>query len=149
MCKRALNVRQTRNANKTTRTLPRQLAHFSKSYQAGQMMLLTSSFSIQAKSPSDFLDIKQRRKQAARSRLDDLLDKRYERSYLEFSRTTADVECPSVHIVTYLSIRGLRKERVIEPASSIFIASKLPRLNRVELLIGDKYKRDERLRQRL
>jgi hypothetical protein len=105
--------------------------------------------SIQAMCPSDFLDMKQRRKPAARSRLDDLLQKRYERSYLQFSRTTTDVQCPPVPIVNYLSIRGLRNKRLIEPASSVFIASKLPRLNRVELLMKDECKRDERLRQRL
>ncbi|KAJ5906757.1 uncharacterized protein N7473_003673 [Penicillium subrubescens] len=95
--------------------------------------------SIQAMCPSDFLDMKQRRKPAARSRLDDLLQKRYERSYLQFSRTTTDVQCPPVPIVNYLSIRGLRNKRLIEPASSVFIASKLPRLNRVELLMKDEY----------
>lgn len=104
---------------------------------------------IQAKSPSDSLDFKQRRKQAARSRLDDLLHKRYERSYLQFSRTTTDVECPPVPIVTYLSIQGLGNQRLIEPASTVFIASKLPQLNRVELLMRDECKRDERLRQHL
>lgn len=59
---------------------------------------------IQAKSPSDSLDMKQRRKQAARSRVNDLLHKRYERSWLQFSRITTDVECLTVPIVTYLSI---------------------------------------------
>lgn len=105
--------------------------------------------SIWAMCPSDFLDFKQRRRQAARSRLDDLLHMRYERSYLEFSRTTPDIECPPVPIVTSLSIHGLADERVIEPASSVFIASKLPELNRVRLSMRDDCKRDEQLRQRL
>jgi hypothetical protein len=105
--------------------------------------------SIQAMCPSDFLDMKQRRKKGARSRLDDLLHMRYEKSYLEFSRTITDGDCPPVPIVTYLLIQGLGNERLIEPASSVFIASKLPRLNRVELLMKDECKRDERLRQSL
>ncbi|KAJ5461020.1 uncharacterized protein N7458_002572 [Penicillium daleae] len=105
--------------------------------------------SIQAKSPSDSLDMKQRRKQAARSRVDDLLYKRYERSCLQFSRITTDVECLPVPIVTHLSIQGLGNERLIEPASTAVIASKLPQLNRVELLMRDGCKRDERLRQQL
>jgi hypothetical protein len=107
---------------------------------------------IKAQSPSDYLaskgEIKQRVR-AARSRVNDLLSQRYERSYLEFSRTTTDSECPPVSAIASLSIQGLAKDRLIEPASSVLIASKLPRLNRVRLFMKDECKRDEQLRQRL
>ena len=110
--------------------------------------------SIRAQSPSDYLalkskgEIKQRLREA-KSRVNDLLSQRYERSYLEFSRTTTDSECPPVFAIASLSIQGLAKERLIEPASSVLIASKLPRLNCVGLCMKDDCKRDEQLRQRL
>jgi hypothetical protein len=109
---------------------------------------------IRAQSPSDYLalksngEIKQRLREA-KSRVNDLLSQRYERSYLKFSRTTTDSECPPVFAIASLSIQGLAKERLIEPASSVLIASKLPRLNHVQLNMKDECKRDEQLRQRL
>jgi hypothetical protein len=109
---------------------------------------------IRAQSPSDYLalksngEIKQRLREA-KSRVNDLLSQRYERSYLEFSRTTTDSECPPVFAIASLSIQGLAKERLIEPASSVLIASKLPRLNCVRLCMKDDCKRDEQLRERL
>lgn len=109
---------------------------------------------IKARSPGDYLAIKnpkerRQRKRAAAERVNDLLNKRYERSYLKFSRTTTETECPVVPAVTALSIRGVANGRLIEPASSVFIASKLPRLNRVDLNMQDDCRRDEQLRQLL
>ncbi|OKP02372.1 hypothetical protein PENSUB_7136 [Penicillium subrubescens] len=103
---------------------------------------------ISAWCPSDYCD-RQRRLAAAMWRGNDLLGWRYEKSYLEFSRTTTDSECPPVHAVTYLSVEGLRDERPIEPASSVLIALKLPQLNRVHLMMKDEWRRDKQTRQRL
>ncbi|KAJ5985218.1 hypothetical protein N7522_012414 [Penicillium canescens] len=80
---------------------------------------------IKAQSPSDYLALKSK----------------------EEIKTTTDSECPPVSAIASLSIQGLGKERLIEPASSVFIASKLPRLNRVRLMMKDDCKRDEQLRQ--
>jgi hypothetical protein len=71
---------------------------------------------IKAQSPSDYLALKSKgeikqRLRAAKSRVDDLLSQRYERSYLEFFRTTTDSECPPVSAIASLSIQGLGKER--------------------------------------
>ncbi|CAG8910035.1 unnamed protein product [Penicillium egyptiacum] len=112
------------------------------------------ALNIEAQSPSDYTALKSRgeikqRLRAAKPRVNDLLSQRYERSYLEFSKATSDSECPLVPAITSLSIQGLAEERLIEPASSVFIALKLPRLNRVELIMKDECKRDERLRQLL
>jgi hypothetical protein len=109
---------------------------------------------IKARSPGDYLAIKnpkerRQRKRAAAERVNDLLNKRYERSYLKFSRTTTETECPVVPAVTSLSIRSVANGRLIEPASSVFIASKLPRLNRVDLNMQDDCRQDEQLRQLL
>jgi hypothetical protein len=103
---------------------------------------------IQAWCPSDSCD-RHRRRAARMSRVNDLFSRRYETSYLEFSRTTTEAECPPVHAVTCLSIQGIRGERAIEPASSVFTALKLPQLNRVCLEMKDECRRDEQLRQRL
>jgi hypothetical protein len=81
--------------------------------------------------------------------VNDLLSQRYERSYLEFSRTTSDSECPPVPAITYLSIYGVGRLWLIDPASSVFIALKLPRLNGLGLCMKDECKGDEKLRQRL
>lgn len=109
------------------------------------------SIEISARSPGDFLEFKERRKRrrVTGSREDDLFEKRYERSYLEFPRETTDAECPPVPAVTELSIQGIANVRLIEPASSVFIAMKLPRLNRLNLMMKDDCKRDKQLRQRL
>lgn len=79
----------------------------------------------------------------------DLLGPRYEKSYLELSRTITDADCPPVHAVTSLFVDGLRDGRPIELASNVFIALKLPQLNRVHLMIRDECRRDEQTRQRL
>ncbi|KAJ6181246.1 hypothetical protein N7519_011707 [Penicillium mononematosum] len=81
------------------------------------------SLHIEAMSPSDYLALKskaltKRGKRPGKPRVNDLLSQRYERSYLEFSRTTSDSECPPVPAITYLSIPGVGKQRLIEPASN-------------------------------
>ncbi|KAJ5380951.1 uncharacterized protein N7496_003379 [Penicillium cataractarum] len=109
------------------------------------------SIEISAWSPSDFLVFKERkrRKRVTGSRVDDLFKKRYERSYLEFPRETADAECPRIPTVRKLSIQGIANAWVIEPASSVYITMKLPRLNRLDLALTDDCKWDKQLRQRL
>jgi hypothetical protein len=110
---------------------------------------------IRAQSPGDYqalkdkAEIRKRLRVAKMLRVNDLLHRRYERSYLEFSKTTTNSECPPVLAISSLSIEGLAKSRLIQPASSIFIASKLPKLNSVHLEMKDECRRDEQLRQHL
>jgi hypothetical protein len=61
--------------------------------------------------------------------VNDLFERRYERSYLEFARETTDAECPPILAITDLSMPGVVRERLIKPASSVFIVMTLPQLN--------------------
>ncbi|CAI7580721.1 unnamed protein product [Penicillium discolor] len=76
---------------------------------------------------------------------DDLLNKRFERSYLHFDESIG-VKCATVSIITTLTI-GLCI-RKIEPAPSSLIASKLPRLYNLHLYLSDTCKWDPELRKR-
>ncbi|KAJ5480472.1 hypothetical protein N7530_005981 [Penicillium desertorum] len=62
---------------------------------------------------------------------------------------SAQPECPPVPAITYLSFYGVGRLWLIDPASSVFIALKLPRLNGLGLCMKDECKGDEKLRQRL
>lgn len=105
------------------------------------------SLSIQAQSPGDTGattdEACEERHQAYLT--DDLLNKRFERSYLHFDESIG-VKCAAVPIITTLTI-GLCI-RKIEPASSSLIASKLPRLYNLHLYLSDACKWDPELRKR-
>ncbi|CAI7638794.1 unnamed protein product [Penicillium glandicola] len=106
------------------------------------------ALSIQAQSPGDIQAMadKARKKRYKAAYLNnDLLTKRFEKSYLQFDESLC-VQCLAVPIITGLSI-GLC-DRIIEPASSSLIASKLPRLYDMSLFLSDTCKWDPELRKR-
>ncbi|KAJ5919201.1 hypothetical protein N7466_010144 [Penicillium verhagenii] len=103
------------------------------------------NLSIEALSPSDAMD-RQRSRQARRDPTKDLGWRRFERSYLQFSKD--HLKClPVVHAVTALSMGDLHLSRLILPASCALITSKLPRLHRLSLNLSDNEKRDKALRK--
>lgn len=107
--------------------------------------------SIKAQSPSDAVPGKEgqrRMKEARKNRAKDLLERRFEKCYLQFSEESLD-GLPAVGAVTTLSVdAGYRFQRLISPASCAIIASKLPRLQNASLVLLDNEKRDLALRKR-
>lgn len=111
------------------------------------------SLSIMAQSPGDISAQgpevrKQRGWGKSRLLTDDIWDKRYERSYLQFNEEAVGAQCRAVPIITCLNIIGAMGHRKLEPSSSSFIASKLPRLYDLYLTLDDTCKWDPQLRKR-
>jgi hypothetical protein len=111
------------------------------------------SLSIMAQSPSDIRAQgpearKQRGWGKSRYLTDDIWDKRYQRSYLQFNEEVVGTQCQAVPIITSLHIMGAMENRKIEPSSSSFITSKLPRLHDLHLTLDDTCKWDPQLIKR-
>ncbi|KAJ5142827.1 uncharacterized protein N7515_001614 [Penicillium bovifimosum] len=111
--------------------------------------------SIEARSPGDIRGSSRETKEqrgwpswGKRLLTDDIWDKRYERSYLQFNEEAVGAQCRAVPIITSLIITGAKDYRKIEPASSSFIASKLPRLHHLDLALDDNCKWDPQSRER-
>ncbi|KAJ5637143.1 hypothetical protein N7490_007022 [Penicillium lividum] len=108
--------------------------------------------SIIAQSPSDIgaiPDERERRKRRKAARFDrekDLLNLRYEKSYLQLDESFKSLSVP---IISSLSVKKLYfYGRLIQPASCARLASNLPCLRSVILDLNDDCKRDKSLRKR-
>lgn len=112
------------------------------------------SLSIEARSPDDLLGQTPEAKREREKRIeesypsDDLQDKRFERSYLQFNAEVVGVKCSAVPTITSLGIMGAINRSKIEPASCSFIVSKFPRLYRLVLYLNNSCKWDPGLRKR-
>lgn len=107
---------------------------------------------ITAQSPSDIgaiPDQRERRirKKAARfDRTEDLLNRRFETSYLQLDESFKSLSVP---IISSLNVDGLScNGRVIQPASCARLASNLACLRSVTLALSDDCKQDKPLRKR-
>ncbi|GIK07117.1 hypothetical protein Aspvir_002772 [Aspergillus viridinutans] len=104
---------------------------------------------IQAQSPSDPIrGDKQRLKRARYTPHEDLLDRRFERSYLQVSEEDLKRLPPVVAVTTLVIYGGMRFERLIRPSATAVIASKMPRLQIMAVNLKDNEKRDQELRKR-
>ncbi|KAJ6109960.1 hypothetical protein N7486_002195 [Penicillium sp. IBT 16267x] len=101
------------------------------------------NLSIEALSPSDATN-PQRARQARRDPTKDLRQRRFERSYLQFSEDHLE-RLPVIHAVTALSMGDVHLRRLILPASCALIAS--PRLHRLSLSLSYNEKREKALRK--
>lgn len=99
---------------------------------------------IEAQSPSDVAD-RQRKKDARMDPETDILYHRFEHSYLHLSKNALEDLAP-VNAVGTLLMK--RQQRLISPASCSYLAVKLPRLQKMQLKLGDDEKRDSQLRKR-
>jgi hypothetical protein len=108
--------------------------------------------SIMARSPGDISaqgpEIRKQRGWEPRILADDIWDMRHDRSYLQFNEEAVGAQCRAVPIITYLDIMGAMGHRKLEPASTSFIASKLPRLHDLELYLDDNCKWNPQIRKR-
>lgn len=103
------------------------------------------NLNIEAMSPSDFVD-RQRARKARREPETDLRERRFKRSYLQFSEDHLE-RLPVIYTVTTLSMGNLYFSRLLLPASCALITSKLPRLHILQLNLSDNEKRDKALRK--
>ncbi|KAJ5120888.1 uncharacterized protein N7515_010276 [Penicillium bovifimosum] len=78
----------------------------------------------------------------------DVWDMRHQRSYLQFNEEAVNVQCRAVPVIIDLEILAAKGLRKVEPASSCFIAAKLPRLHDLCLILDDNCKWDPQLRER-
>ncbi|GAD92251.1 predicted protein [Paecilomyces variotii No. 5] len=77
----------------------------------------------------------------------DLLHRRFERSYLQVQEDNMR-KIPAVNVITKLKvIGGHAGDRLIQPVSCAIIASRLPRLHSISLRLWDSEKRDKALRE--
>jgi hypothetical protein len=103
---------------------------------------------IHAQSPSDPIRGDGRTKAARYTPQKDLLQRRFERSYLQVSEEDLR-SLPPVMAVTTLMIDGaMGFQRLIRPSATAIIASKMPRLQNVVLDLKDNEKQDQELRKR-
>lgn len=109
--------------------------------------------SLEAHSPSDAFGGKSRERWRKGSRdPHDLLERRYEKHYLQFPEGSLD-KLPTVRTITTLFVKGgggYRSNycRLIQPASCAIIASRLPLLHTIDFNLADNEKRDKSLRKR-
>ncbi|KGO36686.1 hypothetical protein PEX1_043280 [Penicillium expansum] len=82
----------------------------------------------------------------------DFLDKRFERSWLQFDENLVGVRCASVPLINCLVVTGgqIRRDdlRKIEPVSCSLIMEKLPRLHDLTLYLDDRSTWNPELRYR-
>jgi hypothetical protein len=105
--------------------------------------------SIQAQSPGDPLrGDRQRLKRGRHTPEEDLLDRRFERSYLQVSEENLRNLPPVMAVTTLIIYGGLRFERLIRPSATAVIASKMPCLQNMALNLKDNEKHDQELRKR-
>ncbi|RHZ64675.1 hypothetical protein CDV55_106551 [Aspergillus turcosus] len=104
---------------------------------------------IQAQSPSDVIRGDRQRLKAARyTPQEDLLQRRFERSYLELSEEGLKSIQPVMAVTTLIIHGGVGYERLIRPSATAIIASRMPRLRNMALNLKDNEKRDRELRKR-
>ncbi|KAF7131456.1 hypothetical protein CNMCM5793_004681 [Aspergillus hiratsukae] len=104
---------------------------------------------IQAQSPSDPMrGDKQRIKRGRYTPEEDLLQRRFERSYLEVPEESLKSIPPVMAVTTLIIHGGMGYERLIRPSATAIIASRMPRLREVALSLKDNEKRDQELRKR-
>lgn len=112
------------------------------------------SLTLYAQSPSDWRAEPDRKKRLQRHRWGrrflnkDLLDWRYARSYLRLV-TEPPHDIPAADAITELDIRGDDVYRKIAPESVSKIASRLPRLQRLDAKLFDNERKDQALRDGL
>ncbi|GES63345.1 hypothetical protein ATEIFO6365_0007003200 [Aspergillus terreus] len=108
------------------------------------------TLTIFAQSPSDWYAEPDKEKRMKRYNMGnlwgrDLLDHRYERSYLQWSAQ----DMPSVNAVVALNIIGEGDWRRIAPAAVARIACRLPRLRKIDCMLCDNERKDLVLRDSL